>query len=102
MVLRDKPHGRADPANRKYGFTLAACARGANPNTLWPPNGKSVPVTVSGVINDTSSGVNASTAAYSVTDEYGEIQPSGPITLAPLRRYIAGIRSSYENCAVQI
>jgi hypothetical protein len=53
----------------------------ASPTTLWPPNGKTVPVTVSGTIVDTDSGVNPSTAAYSVADEYGEVQPSGPITL---------------------
>jgi streptogramin lyase len=56
----------------------------ANPKTLWPPNGKLVPVTISGTITDNElggTGVNASTAAYAVTDKYGLIQPSGPITL---------------------
>jgi hypothetical protein len=54
----------------------------ATPKTLWPPNGKMVTVTISGMITDTESGVNASTTAYAVTDEYGLIQPSGgPITL---------------------
>jgi hypothetical protein len=52
----------------------------ATPETLWPPNGKLVPVTVSGKITDAGSGVNASTAAYVVTDEYGLIQPSSYIT----------------------
>jgi hypothetical protein len=49
----------------------------ATPKTLWPPNGKMVPVTISGTIKDTEAGVNTSTAAYAVTDEYGLIQPSG-------------------------
>jgi hypothetical protein len=49
--------------------------------TLWPPNGKMVPVTVSGRITDAGSGVNVSSAAYSVTDEYGEVQPAGAISL---------------------
>jgi hypothetical protein len=40
-----------------------------------------VPVTISGSIADAGSGVNAGTAAYSVIDEYGQVQPSGPITL---------------------
>ena len=56
----------------------------ASPTTLWPPNGKVVPVTVSGKIADTEaggSGVNTSTAAYTVVDEYGVVQPSGSITL---------------------
>ena len=54
----------------------------ASPKVLWPPNGKMAPVTVSGTITDTGSGVNANSAAYAVTDEYGEVQPSGAITLS--------------------
>jgi hypothetical protein len=53
----------------------------ANPTTLWPPNGKMVPVTIAGAITDTVSGVQASTATYAVTDEYGSVQPSGKVTL---------------------
>ncbi len=53
----------------------------ANPSSLWPPNGKMVPVTVSGTITDSLSGVNSSTAAFAVVDEYGIIQPSGPVSL---------------------
>ena len=52
----------------------------ATPKTLWPPNGKMVTVTISGTITDTQSGVDASTAAFEVKDEYGLIQPSGQIT----------------------
>jgi hypothetical protein len=52
----------------------------ATPTALWPPNGRMVPVTISGTIKDTKSGVNASTATYAVFDEYGLIQPSGRIT----------------------
>ena len=55
----------------------------ATPKGLWPPNGLMRPVTISGTITDTGSGVNASTATYVVTDEYGEIQPTGAITLDP-------------------
>jgi hypothetical protein len=46
-----------------------------------------VPVTVSGTITDTGSGVNANSAAYSVKDEYGEVQPMGAITLGPGGNY---------------
>ncbi len=56
----------------------------ANPTTLWPPNGKMVPVTVSGTMTDNEpggTGVNASTVAYAVTDEYGQVQPKGGVTL---------------------
>jgi len=40
-----------------------------------------VSVTVSGTITDALSGVDASTAAFHVIDEYGSVQPSGPVTL---------------------
>jgi len=53
----------------------------ANPSSLWPPNGKMVPVTISGAITDSLSGVDPSTAAFAVVDEYGQVQPSGPVTL---------------------
>ena len=57
-------------------LTISASSR-----TLWPPNGKMVPVTISGTMTDAGSGVRASTATYTVIDEYGRVQPSGPITL---------------------
>ena len=50
----------------------------ATPDTLWPPNGKLVPVTIVATITDAGSGVD--TATYAVKDEYGLIQPSGQIT----------------------
>jgi hypothetical protein len=46
-----------------------------------------IPVTISGTITDTGSGLNASTAAYAVKDEYSEIQPMGAITLGPEGNY---------------
>jgi probable HAF family extracellular repeat protein len=54
-----------------------------NSTTLWPPNGKLIPVTVSGTITDEPGGseVNLDSVAYVVADEYGRIQPSGGITL---------------------
>jgi hypothetical protein len=56
----------------------------ASPTTLWPPNGKLVPITLSGTITDEpgGSGVNAGSTAYVVMDEYGQIQPKGGITLS--------------------
>jgi hypothetical protein len=55
------------------------------PTALWPPNGKMVPVTVSGTITDTGCTVTA--AVYAVTDEYGKVQPSGLVTLSPEGAY---------------
>ena len=46
-----------------------------------------MPVTLSGTITDTGSGVNASTAEYAVQDEYGEVQPFGKVTLDSAGNY---------------
>lgn len=51
------------------------------PSAVWPPNGHSVPIIVSGTITDTESGVDAATARYEVTDEYGRVQVNGPVAL---------------------
>ena len=51
------------------------------PTTLWPPNGNMVEITVAGTIADT--GCSVATAAYVVADEYGQVQPSGPVTVSP-------------------
>jgi len=66
-----------------------SCA--ASPNSLWPPNGKSVLVTVSGSITDADSGVDASSAMYAVTDEYGQVQPSGGVTVGADGTYAFGV-----------
>jgi glycosidase len=55
----------------------------ASPTSLWPPNGKMVPVTVSGAISDSLSGVDPGSVTFSVADEYGSVQPSGPVSLGP-------------------
>lgn len=61
--------------------TPPAVACSANPSVLWPPNGKSVPVVVSGTISDSGSGLDFGTAIYRVTDEYKQVQPSGSIAV---------------------
>ena len=50
-------------------------------NNLNPPNGKMIPITVSGVISDALSGVTD--AHFWVEDEYGEVQPAGSVTVGP-------------------
>jgi glycosidase len=59
----------------------------ASPSSLWPPNGKMVPVTVSGTIIDGLSGVDSTTPAFTVVDEYGSVPPSGGVTLGPNGSY---------------
>jgi hypothetical protein len=62
-----------------------SCA--ANPDTLWPPNGKPVAVTISGTASDVTSGFDVSSARFAVIDEYGQVQPKGSV--------IVGGRGSY-------
>jgi hypothetical protein len=85
-----------DANGRLHGFvattraddtTLPAVTVAVNPTELWPPSGQMRPVTVTGSITDTESGVDARTASYTVLDEYRLIQPTGPVSLQPNGRY---------------
>jgi len=53
----------------------------ATPKTLWPPNGKSVAVTVSGTIVPGTQAIPPSGTVFAVTDQYGQVQPSGAVFL---------------------
>jgi hypothetical protein len=64
-----------------------AISAAANPSVLWPANGRTVSVTVSGTIVDDLSGVDTSTLAFTVIDEYGLVQPSGTLTIDSAGRY---------------
>ncbi len=50
------------------------------PTTIWSPNGKFVPVTVSGTAIDGGSGISG--VSFAVKDEYGQVQPTGAVTVA--------------------
>ena len=63
----------------------------ATPNTLWPPNGKPVVVTVSGTVTPGAQPIASGGAAYAVVDEYGQVQPSGRITLGVGGSYSFGV-----------
>lgn len=54
----------------------------AAPATIWPPNGKTIPVIVRGTITDGGSGVDLASARFTVTDEYGAVEPAGAISVA--------------------
>jgi hypothetical protein len=54
----------------------------ATPTILWPPNGRMVPVTISGTITGAGCAVNLRSVTYAVQDEYGDVQPAGPIALS--------------------
>ncbi|HXI20641.1 MAG TPA: hypothetical protein VNH46_06125, partial [Gemmatimonadales bacterium] len=52
-------------------------------DSLWPPNGKPVAVTVSGTATDALSGLATPGISYQVIDEYGTDQPSGEAVVDP-------------------
>jgi hypothetical protein len=54
----------------------------ATPTVLWPPNGKTTSVIVTGTVSDEGSGVDVSSGRFVVTDEYGILQPSGGVSIA--------------------
>ena len=68
-------------ANFGIDVTPPVVTVSASPSTIWPPSGAMVPVTVSGTITDGLSGVNPTSATFSVVDEYGQIQPHGAVTV---------------------
>ncbi len=53
----------------------------ATPSSLWPPNGKSVPVTVSGAITDALSGVDPGSVSVRVSDSEGQINLTEPVRI---------------------
>jgi uncharacterized protein (DUF2141 family) len=59
----------------------------ATPRSLWPPNGKLVPVTVTGKIAHPGNACTITSLVYAVKDEYDEVQPSGPVILGPEGTY---------------
>jgi hypothetical protein len=49
--------------------------------SLWPPNHAMVPDAISGSVGDSLSGVDPSSMTFRVVDEYGALQPTGPVTV---------------------
>jgi probable HAF family extracellular repeat protein len=56
----------------------------AGDDTIAPPSGKMVPVTFTGTITDETA---IASASYSVTDEYGLVQPAGALTVNAAGQY---------------
>jgi hypothetical protein len=58
-----------------------AITESASPSTIFN-DARVVDVAISGKITDDLSGVDPATARFAVHDEYGRVQPSGPVTIA--------------------
>jgi hypothetical protein len=71
--------------------TLPSVTCSATPTTLWAPDGKPVTVTVSGMITAGTQVILANGTTYAVTDEYGQVQPSGTIALGVMGTYSFGV-----------
>jgi hypothetical protein len=71
----------------KIDGTAPAASASASPSSLWPANGRTVPVVVSGAMSDATSGLDPSSALFSVTDEQGDVQPSGRVSVSSTGRY---------------
>jgi hypothetical protein len=54
----------------------------ATSNTLWPPNGKPVLVTVSGTVIPGTQAIPSGGTTFAVTNKYGQDQPTGSIAVA--------------------
>jgi hypothetical protein len=90
---RAKPRRRAVPElapleDRMLLFFNVAAS--AVPNTLWPPNGRFVPVTITGTLREFSLQGNKpifqklggpKKANFQVVDEYRRDEPAGPLNL---------------------
>ena len=71
----------------------------ADRTSLWPPNGKIVPVTISGRATDTGSGVNLNSGIYSIADSYGQAHPGSTFKLNPDGTYsfLIGLPASRDG-----
>ena len=97
-VLSERP---VDPGSGTGGISVTSingvpqrpptvsCA--AYPTMLWPPDGKAAVVTISGSVLPGSEVIPISGTSYLVTDEYGQIQPYGDVTVNTGGSYSFGI-----------
>jgi virginiamycin B lyase len=79
--------------------TAPALNVAASPSLLRPRDGRMVPVTISGKVTDAGSGVMANSLEYTVSDEYGLIQPKGHMSFDSAGNYSFTIllRASCEH-----
>jgi predicted extracellular nuclease len=77
--------GNVDASPATFAWTVDRTppnvSASSNTSIVWPPNGKLVPVLVSGRISDGGSGIADGTPAFHVIDEYQTVQPAGAVSL---------------------
>jgi hypothetical protein len=83
--------GNAEPAQTlvvKIDKTAPTLSLSADPSVIWPANGKTISVNITGRGADAVSGLAG--VSYAVTDEYG-----APLSIAP--RSLAGAQSAWDE-----
>jgi hypothetical protein len=76
---------------RSFTISVVSVGFAVTPTALWPPNGRTVPVRVSGRFSPDAGGIEPGSVRYVVTDSYGEVQPTAGITLATDGSFTASI-----------
>jgi hypothetical protein len=74
-------------ASAPQDATLPNITLSATPRELWPPNGKMIPVAISGRILDLGSGVKPDSAHFCLRDEYHLIKAYGTLALDSEGKY---------------
>jgi hypothetical protein len=89
VIVTDEAGNSASFTTAAINIDFTAPTISASPSVaaLWPPNNKLTPDVISGQIADAGSGIDFSTATFVVLDEYGIIQPTGPVTIGADNRY---------------
>jgi hypothetical protein len=64
--------------NTLYCSVPPANTISTTPSSLWPPNGRTAWIHVSGTISTSSVGCAVAAGSFSVTDEYGTVHPQAP------------------------
>jgi len=67
--------------------TAPTLSLSASATSLWPVTGKVVVDTISGAITDDGAGVDPQSLMFVVRDEYGQVQPSGPVAVGADGRF---------------
>lgn len=68
-------------------FTAPTVVVATDTDILWPANGKTANVMVSGSAVDDLSGVDPGSVRFFVADEYQELEQQGPVQLDSLGRF---------------
>lgn len=78
-------HGNSEQIHHTLSISLdstpPAITIAASPSVISSRGHRLLPVTISGKVVDSGSGINPSSAAFTVHDEYGEINTAGPVSV---------------------